>query len=336
MNFCKVAKIDKHIDMKKIIVLGSSKSVDDFASIIAETKNVELSGYFDPDDSMNYDMFGDFIKSIEIIQRGDIFIIGEKADNIDLGVVSQMIKFGKHIFVEGFRNWSLFETEQLEKLRFESQTTFQFSNTLFSLPIFTTAQQFVKKPRFIKLEKHCQAPKPGHFEQWIFQQMVQELDLICRLMDCGIRHISARPMFLFGEHTDLLNIHIEFDNDAICHVSLGRAIPESTHSLKIYQHEKLFHVDFSNNQLTESRLATRNDQLSLDISAIAHQSTDPSEIITLERSIMPYDARKMEFRNFLENIDKKLTPLTNLSHLQSVADLCEVICEKVKRRYQTV
>jgi hypothetical protein len=65
--------------------------------------------------------------------------------------------------------------------------------------------------------------------------LAQELDLIHRIIDSNIRSISARPMFLFGQHTDLLNIHIEFDNDAICQISLGRAIEENTHKIRIFQ-----------------------------------------------------------------------------------------------------
>jgi hypothetical protein len=44
----------------------------------------------------------------------------------------------------------------------------------------------------------------------------------------------------------------------------------------------------------------------------------------------------MEIRNFFENIDKKLTPLNQLDNLETVANICEVICEKVKRKYQAV
>ena len=86
---------------------------------------------------------------------------------------------------------------------------FQFGNTLYSLPLFTTSLQYLKKPRFIKLEKHCQAPKSGEFNSWLFKQLSQELDLIQRIIGSNVRSISARPMFLFGIQTDLLNIMIE-------------------------------------------------------------------------------------------------------------------------------
>ncbi len=321
--------------MKKTIILGSQKSVEEYSLLLRDLKDVALKGYIDPDDSMNYNMFGDFIKIIEIIQSADIFIIGNQVSNLSFDVICQMMKFGKHIFIDGYRNWSSHEIEILQKLRRESETTFQFGNTLYSLPLFTTSLQYLKKPRFVKLEKHCQAPKTGEFNQWIFQQLSQELDLILRIVDSNVRSISARPMFLFGEHTDLLNIHVEFDNDAICQISLGRAIEEKTHKLRVFQHEKLFHIDFHENELTEYRLSTNTDQLSLAIEN-PHSQADNQQFISIKRNIMPYDVKKMEIRNFIENIDKKLTPLNHLDHIEGVAQICEIITEKVKRKYQSV
>ena len=321
--------------MKKTIILGSQKSVEEYSLLLKDLKDVTLKGYIDPDDSMNYNMFGDFIKIIEIIQTGDIFIIGNHVSNLSFDVICQMVKFGKHIFIDGYRNWSTHEIEILQKLRRESETTFQFGNTLYSLPLFTTSLQYLKKPRFVKLEKHCQAPKTGEFNQWIFQQLSQEMDLILRIVDSHVRSISARPMFLFGEHTDLLNIHIEFDNDAICQISLGRAIEEKTHKIRVFQHEKLFHIDFHENELTEYRLSSNSDQLSLDIEN-PHSQNDSQQFISIKRNIMPYDVKKMELRNFIENIDKKLTPLNHLDHIEGVSQICEIITEKVKRKYQSV
>jgi hypothetical protein len=166
------------------------------------------------------------------------------------------------------------------------------------LPLFTTSLQYLKKPRFVKLEKHCQAPKTGEFNRWIFNQLAQELDLINRIVDSNIRSISARPMFLFGEHTDLLNIHIEFDNDAICQISLGRAIEEKTHKIRVFQHEKLFHIDFHENELTEFRLTSNDEQLSLDIDAPNHQH-DHQQFISIKRNTYAWNINHLSKHGFL-------------------------------------
>ncbi len=95
--------------MKKIIILGSEKSVEEYSLLLKDSRDVLLKGYIDPDDSLNYNMFGDFIKIIEIIQSGDLFVIGNQVKNLSFDVICQMMKFGKHIFIDGYRDWSTHE-----------------------------------------------------------------------------------------------------------------------------------------------------------------------------------------------------------------------------------
>jgi hypothetical protein len=203
---------------------------------------------------------------------------------------------------------------------------------LHNKPLFTSALQLVKKPRYIKLEKHCHPPVAGEFAAWMHTNLFQEIDLIQRTMSCRVRSISARPMFLFGSQTDLLNIHLEFDNDAIAQISAGRAMEPGTYGLKIFQQDRLFLLNFTNHELIEYRTATQTDQLSL--SADFDHPELPPELIKIERQVMPFDTWKMELRNFHENIDKGLTPLTNLDHAMEVCGTCEWAIEKIQRKYQ--
>ncbi len=320
--------------MKKVILLGSSLSTQEYTNELARFKGVTVVGFIDPDDTRNQNMFEDFFLMMEVIEKGDAFIITRHVANIDFEVIRQMIRMGKHVFFDGFREWSSAEVEEIEKLRMESRTVFQFGNTLYGLPISKSALQLINKPRFIKVEKHGPLPKKGQFDTWIFERLSEEFDLVQRIMKSPIRSISARPMFLFGEDPDLLNVHIEFHNDAICHVSVGRAIDKNTHRIMVYQKENMLLIDLAENQLQESRMSLSSDQLSLEMEFYPGEIQNSENRITLERHISPYNVRKSELQNFIENIDKQQTPHSGLSQLLDVADMVEVVCEKVKRRYQ--
>ncbi len=322
--------------MKKVILLGSSLSTQEYSNELTRFKGVKIVGYIDPDDSGNQNMFEDFFQMMDLIQKGDAFIISREVSTIDFEIVRQMIRFGKHVFVDGFREWSSGEIEEIEKLRNESRTVFQFGNTLFGLPIINSAMQLINKPRFIKVEKHGTVPKKGQFENWIFENLSEEFDLTQRIMKSPIRSISARPMFLFGEDPDLLNIHIEFHNDAICHVSVGRAVNKNTHRIQVYQKENMLEIDVAENQLNESRMSIPTDQLSLEMDFYPDKEISTENRVTLERHISPYNARKLDLHSFIENIDKQQSPSSNLTHLLDVADMIEVVCEKVKRRYHAL
>ena len=322
--------------MKKVILLGSSLTTQEYTNELARFKGVKVVGYIDPDDSGNQNTFDNFFQMMDLIQKGDAFIVSRDVITLDFEVIRQMIRFGKHVFIDGFREWSCGEIEEIEKLRNESRTVFQFGNTLFGLPIISSALQLINKPRFIRVEKHGPVPKKGQFDNWIFENLSEEFDLMQRIMKSPMRSISARPMFLFGEDPDLLNVHIEFHNDAICHLSVGRAIAKNTHRFQVYQKENMLEIDLAENQLSESRMSIPTDQLSLEMEFYPDQNINSENRVTLERHISPYNARKLDLQSFIENIDKQQSPSSNLTHLLEVADMIEVVCEKVKRRYQAL
>jgi len=319
--------------MIKAIILGSSQSVENYPKEIFNSVGIEFVGYIDPLDSTNADIINDYLQFYETIQKADVFLISSEVYPLDIDFIKKLTRFGKHLLIDGFRNWSTYEIEQLEKLRIEAQTIIQFGSLLQSLPIFTTAFQYLKNPRMIKIEKFCNAPRLGDFENWVFENIAEEIDLVCRIVRAGIRSIQAKPIFIYGNQADLINIHLEFDNDAICNISMGRAIEDSKHFISIFQQDKHIQINLKDNKILESKMALNQDQLELDIDI--DQSENP-KIITIERNIMPYDVRKMELRNFTENIEKKLTPSSTLDHLRDVEFICEMLNEKIKRRYQAV
>ncbi|MBM3437556.1 MAG: hypothetical protein FJX91_00320 [Bacteroidetes bacterium] len=318
--------------MRKAVIIGSKRKAEIFEHLLNTVEGFELVGFIDPDDSDNYSMLGEMMFALEIAALGDVFFIDRHVKNLPLDVICHLVKLGKHLFLDGYRPLNTGEIEQLQKYRTESGVIIQIGNVLHNKPLFTSALQLVKKPRYIKLEKHCHPPVAGEFAEWMHTNLFQEIDLIQRTMLSRVRSISARPMFLFGKQTDLLNIHLEFDNDAIAQISAGRAMEPGTYGLKIFQQDRLFLLNFSNHELIEYRTAAQTDQLSL--SADFDHPELPPELIKIERQVMPFDTWKMELRNFLENIDKGLTPLTNLEHAMEVRGTCEWAIEKIQRKYQ--
>jgi hypothetical protein len=319
--------------MLKTIILGTQRKAEIFQQWLNNSAHFEFCGFYDPDDSANSDVLGRLMYTFELAQKAEVFIIDSSIRNIDTLLLQQLIRTGRHILMDGFVLQNTHDILELSKLQNEGRNCVHIANTLHGKPLFTTAAQYVKKPRFIRIEKSCDAPKPGEFENWFYENLSEELDIMLRISQSNVRHLAARPLFLFGDKPDLLNIHIEFDNDAICHITAGRAIEQGTHKCRVFQQDQLFQLDFTNNSLVEYRPSGNKDQLSILEDDEIKLSGEFTEII---RPIMPYDHWKMELRNFAENIDKNLSPITGLEHMLQVAELSESLVDRVQRRYMEV
>jgi hypothetical protein len=316
----------------KTVILGSQRKAEIFAHLLSGAESFEFCGYYDPDSADNSDGAGNLLFALELAEKADVFMFDRHVNFIDSSFIEHFVRLGKHLMFDGFLIQDLSFLEQLSRLHRESGNCMHIANILYNKPLYTTASQFIRKPRFIKLEKECRPPSPGNFEQWLFKELAQDLDLIIRTAQSGIREVSARPLFLFGNNPDLLNIHIEFDNDAVCHISVGRAIEPGTHRMKIFQQDRLFSLDFAENTLNEYRPMENKDQLSI----LEDQDNQHQELTLIQRPVVPFDSWKMELRNFEENIHKALTPLSTIENLVEVNQLTALITEKVQRRYHEV
>src|SRR5688572_14704249 len=194
----------------KAVIIGSQRKAEIFQHLMLAFPEFGFSGYYDPDDSANSDILGELIYSYELCEKADVFIIDRHVKHLDPDMLENFIRMGKHILMDGLLITEPDQVNRLRNLQTEAQTVFQVANILHNKPLFTTASQFIRKPRFVKIEKNCNAPKPGEFDSWFFRNLAQELDIVFRITESGIRNITARPLFLFGNSPDLLNVHIEF------------------------------------------------------------------------------------------------------------------------------
>jgi hypothetical protein len=321
------------MQMFKTIVFGSERKAEIYKHLFLQSGKFELIGFYDPDDEMNFNGTGGLLYTENLLSRADVFVIDRHTQNLDAEVIGNLIRFGKHLLFDGFHQHKELPLNQFLALQAESRNCMHVANIVHNKPLFTTAGQYIRKPRFIKLEKHCPPPGPGEFSAWLYNEIGQDLDLIIRMAGSEIREVSARPIFLFGKNPDLLNIHIEFDNDAVCHISAGRAIEPGLHRLRLFQENRVFLLDFTENTLTEYRPAENHYQLSM---LNEEMNDNIQELSAIRRPVMPFDSWQMELRNFAENIEKHLTPISSLEDWQKVQDLTSRITEKVQRRYHEV
>jgi hypothetical protein len=324
--------------MHNSILIGSKRKSEIFENLLANSGNFNLLGFIDPDDTSNYNFLGDFIVAMEYAQKADVFFVDRAVEALPFDLIANLVKFGKHIFFDGYRHWEFGSWESLQKYSTESGSIIQFSHILHNKPLFTSAAQLVKKPRFIKIEKYCVPPVNGKLSLWFFQHLFQEIDLVLRTINSTVRSIHARPIFLFGNQADLLNIQLEFSNDAIAVISVGRAVEPGTFTMNIYQKDRLFSVDFTDNTLKEFRTLENSNQLTLheELSNDVSESSDFKQLVKIDRVVMPFDIWKMEIRNFQENIEKRLTPISSIDNGYEVTFLIEQIIERIQRKYQEV
>ena len=116
--------------MRKSVVIGSKRKAEIFEHLLSTVGGFELVGFVDPDDNSNYNMLGEMMFALEIAALGDVFFIDRHVKSLPFEIICHLVKLGKHIFFDGYRNFNTGEMEQLLKYKRESGVVVQIGNIL--------------------------------------------------------------------------------------------------------------------------------------------------------------------------------------------------------------
>lgn len=316
--------------MLNTVIIGSERKADFYKHLLETTEGFQMLGYYDIDDPCNYDINGELMHLETLIPLAHIFIFDRHIHSTHSSLIEHGIRHGKHLLFDGFPAFNDEVLYALNRYKDEASSCIHIANVLHNKPLFRTAIPQTKQVRFIKIEKFSASPMPGQLETWFQKTVAQEIDVAMRMINSGVRKVTTRPIFMFGDQPDLLNIQIEFDNDAICTVSVGRALDSGVNTFKVYQRDRYYFIDIASGRILEYQSAENSTQL---VIPGTEQTTKGQGLVEMERQVMLFDPWKMELRNFKENIEKRLSPLTGAEELKQIAALTKKVSETISRRY---
>ncbi len=319
--------------MLNTVIIGSERKADFYHHLLGTIEGFQMVGYYDTDDASNYDAQGELLHLETLTSLAQVFIFDRHINNTHSALIEHGIKRGKHLLFDGFPSFKDDVLYALERYKYETSSCIQIANVLHNKPLFRTAIPQTKQVRYIKIEKFSASPLPGQLETWFQKTVAQEIDVAMRMIGSGVRKVTTRPIFMFGDQPDLLNIHVEFDNDAICSISVGRALDSGVNTFKVYQRDKYYYIDIASGRILEYKSAENSTQL---VIPGTEQNNEEQGLVALERQVMLFDPWKMELRNFKENIEKQLSPLTGIEELKLIAALTKKVSETISRRYFAV
>ena len=88
--------------------------------------------------------------------------------------------------------------------------------------------------------------------------MIHDLDLILSLIAAPVRSVAAVGVSVFGEHEDVANARIEFEDGSVANVTASRASDQAVRKMRIWGVEGYASLDFAARQ---AKLVRPSDSL---------------------------------------------------------------------------
>jgi len=317
--------------MIKIGVLASRRRMDHYQQTLGSFSVLNLAGYLDTDDKANYNQEGQLLYAADFLSRVDAVIVDRYISLIPEVLIRQLLRSGKHVLADGFLLSNPEVLQDLMELNHEARVVFQVAGSAFAKPVFQAAKPLLKEPQLIKLEKYTPSLPVGNFDRWLHFTMCNELDLALRIIRSDVKAVKAKPVFMFSNHPDLINVHVEFQNGSVFQMSFGRIPSEDACLMRVYSRDRFYRIDLDRGSIRECRLLEEDQQLGFDLEEWSHPIGKRFEEI--ERTVPWFDPWKAEIKSFVEHITLDRKPATGLEEMHQVAELVREVKHQLSRNY---
>ncbi len=213
-----------------------------------EIPNVELVGFFDPDDAnaasaieqygvTRYDTADALIQACQALD-----IVSTTSTHYD--IAKKCLLNSRHLFIEKPLANTLEQGRELVKLVKEANIKCQVGHVERYNPAYLALAEESLKPMFIEGHRLAQFNPRGTDVSVILDLMIHDIDIVMHLVKSPVRRISASGVSVISETADIANARIEFDNGCVANLTASRISLKKMRKLRIFQRDAYISLDF--------------------------------------------------------------------------------------------
>ncbi len=145
---------------------------------------------------------------------------------------------------------TLAESEQLVAQARASNAILQVGHIERFNPALQALEKMAVRPKFVNAERLSTYTFRSTDIGVVFDLMIHDLDLLLSLITAPVLSVAAVGVSLFGEHEDVANARIEFEDGSVANLTASRASYTPTRKMRIWGAEGYASLDFAAKQAT--------------------------------------------------------------------------------------
>jgi predicted dehydrogenase len=249
-------------------------------------------------------------------------------------LAQQVIKSGKHLFIEKPLTQSTKEAEILASMVVEAAVKCQVGHVERFNPAFIAAQPFIKNPLFIEVHRLAQFNPRGTDVSVVFDLMIHDLDIVLNLAKSEVMRISASGVKVISETVDIANVRLEFANRCVANITTSRISLKNMRKMRLFQKDAYVSVDFLNKKNEIVRIKDENENVGL-LDFPIELANGNKKIITVEGpSIENNNAIKEELTKFIQSIIQDTPTAVSINEGYQAVKVAEEILRKINNVYE--
>jgi predicted dehydrogenase len=160
------------------------------------------------------------------------------------------------------------ESEQLVAQARATNALLQVGHIERFNPALQALEQLPIRPKYVSAERLSTYTFRSTDIGVVLDLMIHDLDLLLSLMTAPVRSVAAVGLSLFGEHEDIANARIEFEDGSVANLTASRASYAAVRKMRIWGAEGYASLDFASKQATLVRPSEQLKHGRLDLEGV--------------------------------------------------------------------
>ncbi len=219
----------------------------------AAMANVELVGVAD----VNRDRANEVAGNLGVKAFYDPADLFKKVDAVSIAVPTPFhyeigkafLEQGVDVLVEKPFTETLAQADELIAMADAKGLVLQVGHLERFNPALTAISHLVHHPLFIESNRLSIYQKRGTDVSVVLDLMIHDIDLISYFVKSNISYSHAMGARVVSDNIDIANVHLEFENGAVAHVSASRISSKNERKIRMFQRDGYFSVDFANRSI---------------------------------------------------------------------------------------
>jgi predicted dehydrogenase len=165
-------------------------------------------------------------------------------------VAGTFLARGVHTLVEKPLASTLPEAELLVSLARSAECALQVGHIERFNPALSALQQMALRPKYVHAERLSTYTFRSTDIGVVLDLMIHDIDLVLSMIAAPVRSVAAVGVSLFGEHEDVANARIEFEDGTVTNLTASRASYTSMRKMRVWGSEGYASIDFAAKQAT--------------------------------------------------------------------------------------
>jgi predicted dehydrogenase len=163
---------------------------------------------------------------------------------------------------------SLAESEELVAQARASRAVLQVGHIERFNPALRALEKLAVRPKFVNAERLSTYTFRSTDIGVVFDLMIHDLDLLLSLIAAPVRSVAAVGVSLFGEHEDVANARVEFEDGSVANLTASRASYTPSRKMRIWGAEGYASLDFAAKEATVIRPSEQLKRGRLDLEGV--------------------------------------------------------------------